>query len=359
MKKEPLRSKIRWADSIQCYVEDNKFWIIGDLWEEGATDLMNAYEAGDDSPHVRFANSSSDEELIGFTATYGPFIVSAADWQSPLWIASAHQPRRSQARGTKHVVESRYACVPWDDLRREQTFYAALLDVTHGVLREDRIAAEQHLLDGKPPKKKGRVNRNGAEALRTERLQLLIDKAMQIRPRTREWEEAFKREHQAHVEAMYDLGANWTWNSDRQMRLEAAFVALQGLQPHLLTETKVEWLELATYELKNIIVTILDSFPSQIRWDLQHTEEVPAQDLLFGIRPVLMAMLRRDVMFKREVRICIREGCGRYFVATRIDKRCCSAKCTEMLNNRRQYLRLTKPRRQSEAAKRNRRKRKG
>ena len=109
MKVEPFRSKIRWADSIECYEADDKLWIIGDLWEEGATDLMNAYEAGDGSPHVRFANSFSDEKLTEFTAI---FIVSAADWQPPLWMASAHQPQRSQARRTKHVVESRYVCVP-------------------------------------------------------------------------------------------------------------------------------------------------------------------------------------------------------------------------------------------------------
>jgi hypothetical protein len=71
MKVEPFRSKIRWADLFECYEADDKLWIIGDLWEEGATDLMNAYEAADGSPHVQFANGFSDEKLTEFTAIYG------------------------------------------------------------------------------------------------------------------------------------------------------------------------------------------------------------------------------------------------------------------------------------------------
>ena len=69
-------------------------------------------------------------------------------------------------------------------MRREQSLYATLLDGTHSVLREDRIALEQYVLDGKPPKKKRRVNHSGRN-YSVERLQLLIDKAMQILPRTR------------------------------------------------------------------------------------------------------------------------------------------------------------------------------
>ena len=143
----------------------------------------------------------------------------------------------------------------------------------------------------------------------------------------------------------------------QQQQVESAAIEIESYLETELAGRDHEWFALdPQYYLKTIIVTILNAFPSSLSWILEHVEEVPAQDLLFGIRPVLIAMLRRDVMLKREVRLCIRQGCGRYFMVTRSDQGCCSRKCREMVNNRLQYQRHTKLRRQREAKRKRRRK---
>jgi hypothetical protein len=103
---------------------------------------------------------------------------------------------------------------------------------------------------------------------------------------------------------------------------------------------------------KSIICAIIDAFTTRTRWISNQVEDACDSALLFGIRAALMAMLKRDVLQKRDIRLCIRPGCGRYFTASGPNKMCCSPECTTKRNNKIQYEKNTKPRRRKEAARR-------
>src|SRR5690348_4578230 len=75
--------RVRWSDSIACDLAGDTLWISGRLLNPPVADLMRAYETEDPSPHVAFANSVTDDELIAFTKRYGPVIASAAAWGVP------------------------------------------------------------------------------------------------------------------------------------------------------------------------------------------------------------------------------------------------------------------------------------
>jgi hypothetical protein len=359
--------RIRWADSIHCYLNEGLLWVSGIVLPSGSVDLMSAKERDDVPPYVAFANSASDQELIDFTGKYGPVLVFRAssdfsptkkpdDFDEELWLDSIRpdwKPSQSdkdeEASAGRQFID---AFVPLQELRSDQKLFAALVSIARRIQQETPIRRRRH---GKRKASKA-ISEQVKEPIAG--LRCMLRDLEAVAEGTSHWELQLKREKLARREAEYVATPNWSWNAALQEQIDAAVHSIRGYLDREMKGGKSIWLSLPPdWEVKRVVCTILDAFPTRLSWVGEEMQEAPNDDLLFGIRPTLMAMLKRDLMLKRSLRMCIRQGCGRYFLASRRDKLCCDRKCTELHNNRLQYLRYTKPRRQKQAATRKRKKR--
>jgi hypothetical protein len=185
----------------------------------------------------------------------------------------------------------------------------------------------------------------------------LVESVHEVAIGTRVWLQQSWEEREARRKADYVAEPNWHWDSGQQQFVEQQASTIQSSAKAKRKGRDLVWaFNAPEFCAKSMVCTILDAFPTRLRWTGNQVEDACDPHLLFGIRPALMAMLRRDVMLKRDVRLCIRPSCGKYFTASRLNRMCCSRDCTVKLNNARQYPK-TKMRRQRAAADRKRKKR--
>ena len=166
------------------------------------------------------------------------------------------------------------------------------------------------------------------------------------------WVHQFRREQDALRSEYEQVVPEWFWSKDiHEVLQKKAWSARSALGRSAGNDSA--WYSLGghPYALaKDAIAVLLNAFPLSLSWHGDAPIETPPYHLLHGIRPLLFALLRRDLMLARQVRMCSRSGCGNYFLVSRTDKACCSLVCSAKVAAQKRYHEKVKPARQ-EAAK--------
>jgi len=259
-----------------------------------ACDLVRQYETahknlsaskqrtgkGKDSPHIRFANANSDEELIDFVRNFGPVVCRSLKL---LRSATPFGTRRSAGE----VPEQRLMVARQDllELRTEQRIYSAAL----GLLME--LA-----------KKPGHFDRDSAK----ERIARIADDIQ-------DWPRQWNREKN-------ERGENplWRVRGDSIRRIAALAKAVRD--PILPRQFDAR---IVLCELVNVFPSL--AFPNPLE---MHSY------IRFGIRPLLYSILRREFLNPRDVGVCANTQCRAFFEVERAGQRFCDEVCSRCQRQR-------------------------
>ncbi|MGB9408725.1 MAG: hypothetical protein WCA89_14395 [Terracidiphilus sp.] len=256
------------------------------LSESRSCDLVQQYEnarkdrsvgkqrTGKDSPHIRFANADSDDELIDFVRSFGPVV--SKSWKM-LPLATPFGPRRSADESAVQVLMRVRQNL--QELRSEQRIYKAAL----GLLVELAKKPAEFDVD--------RAKQQMAEIARD----------------IQDWPRQWNREKMERGEKPL-----WRVRGDSIRRVAA--LAKSG--PDLLLPPQVD-ARIVLCELVNVFPSL--AFPN-------HTEM--HSYIRFGIRPLLYSLLRREFLHPRDVAICANTQCRDFFEVERAGQRYCNDQCS-------------------------------
>lgn len=257
-----------------------------------ACDLVRQYETarkdrsagkqrtGKDSPHIRFANANSDEELIEFVRNFGPVVCRS--WEL-LPLTTPLGPRGSAGE----VPENRLMKARQDllELKREQRIYKTAL----GLLME--LAKKPADFDVDAAK---------------ERIARIADDIQ-------DWPRQWNRENK-------ERGKNPLWRVRGDSIRRVAALAKSEL--HRLLPPQVD-ARIALCELVNVFPSL--AFPNPLE---MHSY------ICFGIRPLLYSILRREFLQPREVGVCANTQCRAFFEVERAGQRFCDDQCSRRQRQR-------------------------
>ena len=359
----------QWARNITVRRGAEDLDVYGECFR-GSENLLDRYELETLPPHLEFANCQSDEGLIAFVGKYGPVVASEASerhldqdpdrfdktmnsvlssgvpWPSDrfAYVALLEEVDRRMAASPVPSTQ-RHAVQKLDELRREHDLFRTAVGLTEKLMSypvppdDDASAQEQ-----------GEQVANEEEISAMEEIVAFLEKLASI---TKAWEQQFAREQVALRSKYRILIPQWYWSQDEQKEMELRALQARDALKLLNQPGSVSMLGVLPPKASGqaAMCTLLNAFPLKLTWYGQFLMEAPPFDLLRGIRPILFAMLRRDVQTKRGVKRCAREGCPNFFVVSRIDKKCCSIDCSKRDATKRHYLGKRKVARQKVAAK--------
>lgn len=256
-----------------------------------------------DAPHIRFANATTDEELIAFVRQFGP-VDASESYEFPGQFLSLAEPivlpdGRRQYEDTQHPIE---ALQNLRELRREREIYAAAL----GLLVEQR-------------KEGGDFDFDGAQKL-----------IAYIAERVKYWPRQWRRERKLR------RAAPPAW------RIEAATVkkiaALATAAPTQLVNRQY-FAQAAICELVNVFPTKIYVIPEEMNGALT-----------FGIRPVLYGILFREFLSGRAAEMCATPECRNFFMIGHGRQHYCSNLCARRSRQKKYWQKAGKLRRQKRQA---------
>ena len=350
----PLPS--RWADNISVQVVDSYLLVSGDRESFAKQDLLCAYE-GTDPPHIQFANCRTEKDLITFVAGFGPIAARYAtetsfdkiqnpyvdtldavikDRSVPPLDAMNEAYRRWKVK--PQLLSLRIASQDLVELAREHEIFEAMVKLTKTLLSQS-APLNSELQARRPASRKSKGEDQDPNAIE------LMGLVQTIANGTKDWTQQRGREvEQLRVETTHVL-PEWNWDDDHQKELERladsvhAGIAAQSAD-------RSSW---AAFQhdpwrsARNVVIAVLRGFPLEPVWTTKGLMEVPPYQVLHGIRPLLFAMLRRDIVGRRGIRVCNRAGCGKYFVIARPDKYSCSNDCSVKVAANKRYIEKVKP----------------
>jgi hypothetical protein len=228
---------------------------------------------GMDSPHIRFANAVSDDELIEFVRRFGPVVVKN-------WKMLPFDPRLSPQGAVESAVQMLMrAQQNLQELRIEQRIYKAALGL---VVELAKRPAEYDFTTAK---------------------QQMIAIARNIQDWPRQWNREKKLRGRKPL---------WRTRGDAMKRIAA--LARSG--PDLFLPPQVD--------ARIIICELVNVFPSLA---FPNPPEMHSY-ILFGIRPLLYSVLRREFLHPRDVCICANTQCRAFFEVERAGQRYCDEECS-------------------------------
>jgi hypothetical protein len=319
---------IYWADHIHVEARDGGFEVSGIRRrrpQPGALEKGNIvvdyamaiaqgarFEKGaDNAPHLKFVRADSDEKLLEFTQTYGPFAPVAASVRLGLVEPGCDQ----EVAAFEELVR----------LRRERNTYVAATELLAQI-------------------------RNKVPALT--RIGELVD---EIWSGIFEWYFESQDEESRRDELALDVaGPSWVWNngslaqmthavsnfSQKMRRKRLRNPELDG-HNYLIAEPTLgdRDLEQIIESSHAVLCAILNGFPSHVRRWRGHSIELPPADLAFGIRPALYYLLRCDYLSDRHIARCPQAHCEEpWFLQSRLGRIFCSEKCERKHRQRKYYL---------------------
>jgi hypothetical protein len=234
---------------------------------------------GKDSPHIRFANADSDEELMDFVRRFGPMV--SKTWEI---LPLAPSPGPWIAGDPPHQILMR-ARQDFEKLRREQRIYKAAL----GLVAE--LAKKDDEFDFNDAKK------------------MICEIARDIQ----DWPWQWNREKKERAK-----NPLWRVRGDSIRRIAA--LAKSG--PDLLLPPQVD-ARIVLCELVNVFPSLAFPNPTEMHSYIR-----------FGIRPLLYSLLRREFLQPRDVEICANTQCRDFFEVERAGQRYCNDQCSRSQRQR-------------------------
>jgi len=86
-----------------------------------------------------------------------------------------------------------------------------------------------------------------------------------------------------------------------------------------------------------VLCRLVNAYPTEVRMFGNTVAELPVSDLLFGVRPALYAILRRELIGDCGVRFCKDQTCGRLFAVTHGRQEYCPDRKCEQRHRQRKY----------------------
>lgn len=242
--------------------------------------------SGKRPPHIQFANSKSDDELIAFVGRFGPVQANKL-WWLPNQTVTAYQDMPG--------------------LRRDRLIFsgATKLAVARGC---GGVDAADPLADGLGDILRGVCQPGPATEIR-------------------------------HIPTFDER----PWYGRHQIlpffislfRQEDFDAETNSLSPN--TPAHEAFRSISPKKLRNIgqiaLSILLNCFPPQLTAVGDRMMELPVYDK-GAILPVLYFMLRQDCLREQSVAICARPVCGAFFAVERSDQRYCSEKCSRLQRQR-------------------------
>jgi hypothetical protein len=232
---------------------------------------------GKDSPHILFANSDSDEQLIAFVHSFGPVVAKNWDWFAapPRPWSIGDPPPQTLMRAQQNLQE----------LRSEQRIYAAAFGLVTQLAKQD-IEFDFDL---------------GNHRIK------------EIAKGIRNWSKQWDREKK-------ERGKNPLWRVQRDSIQRIVALAESGRD--LLLPPQVD-ARIVLSELVNVFPLIAFPNPSEMHSYIR-----------FGIRPLLYSILRREFLQPRDVGVCANTQCRAFFEVERAGQLFCDDQCSRTQRQR-------------------------
>lgn len=257
-------------DFLQQYIQYSKFW--------------SEKRSGKRPPHIQFANSASDEDLIAFVERFGPLQSNGKLWRLPNKSVTAYQDMQG--------------------LRRDRLIFSGATKLVVAGARGD--------VDD------GNVLAGG--------LGEILQGVLQAGPATEIHTVPTFHESPWYGHHLLPF-AKWLGE------VATDFSASESIP---LTEAARSISPGKLRKIGQIALSILlNCFPPQLTPIGSRMMELPAYDPC-GILPVLYFMLRQDCLRKQGIAICARPECSKFFAVERFGQRFCSAECS-LLQRQRDY----------------------
>ena len=262
------------------------------------------------SPHIRFANAASDQELLNFVEEYGPIAPIDVKQFRP---EEPPGPPGASLQFIAALREERCATENISSLRRERRIYAAAL----GLLTELRKG-----------EKKARRS-----AIRNYISEIVVG--------VEAWPDQWERESNWRV-ANCPFPIAWRFDSgrlDRLWNLEAAADWEPSSEDESLEARLGSALRMSTFSAGQLVLCeLVNSFPIEIEFFDNHpVESLPVEAVSFGIRPGLYLLLRRECFARGGAVICGNDRCERFFTSERAGQSFCSPVCSQQSRQRKYW----------------------
>jgi hypothetical protein len=254
-------------------------------------------KVGKDSPHIRFANADSEDDLIDFVRSFGPVTATAfrmkrlQDFSLPEMTPDGHR--------LQFVIE---AYQDLAELKTEQKIYKAAL----GLILE--------------------LAKNDAEF----DLDIAQKQVAEIARGIQDWPSQWERERKAR-------GDDPAWRAPARSIQRIADHA--GCSRHRILLSYVD-ARIILCELLNMLPGMV--FPNALE---MHSA------IRFGMRPLLYSVLRREFLHHHDTGICANTRCRNFFEIERGGQRYCNEECSRRQRQRDYWQGEGKTRRQEKVAK--------
>jgi hypothetical protein len=254
------------------------------------TDVMRQYElarqalkkvkgSSKDAPHIRFANVTSDNELIEFVRSFGPVV--ATTWTvlpEPMDEGTAND--KTSQLGMAMKAEQNLV-----ELKNEQWIYQSAIWLVNAL----RMPEKQYDME--------------EASVKIQVIARLV----------RSWPLQWRRERKARREAPL-----WKVRPKTIERIEA----ISKLPSDVILPTRVD-AQIVLSELINVFPALV--FPNPME---MHSY------LCYGIRPLLYALLRREFVNTFNMAICANPQCRKFFEVNRAIRSFCSTECSRQHRQR-------------------------
>jgi len=237
------------------------------------------HQLGVDAPHARFANASSEAELIQFVRDFGPI------------HANSVKEDLVRARGRLVAIQN------MELLRAEQMVFRQCVDILAEI-------------------------KKGPDADTSAAFQAVVEICFRVAKWPRQW--------RAEKKAREDEQTVPIWRfTQRDFENVEAWKAFSGPEP--------EWIGSQYDELdaaNSVLCLILNAFiPHVQHWD-DITVEGPHWDIRYGVRPCLYYALRNAYLGRSPLEKCQNSECQKVFVPDRAGQQFCSDVCSRLQRQR-------------------------
>jgi hypothetical protein len=254
---------------------------------------------GKNSPHIRFANATTDAELIEFVRSYGPVV----------------------AKSLKFEMEPPFSMIAIQDLqelRKERVIYKAALAL---VLELRRSSFDCELAERQ-----------------------IAGIASDICNWPHQWQrECSQRKHQP------------CWRLSQEALTRIQKLAYEGPPEstgpigNRRRAKSRDTIELPPdLDGRIVLCELLNSFPSIVFPNVGEAHS----SIWYGIRPLLYSILRREFIYPHNTEVCANDRCGDFFEVERSGQRYCNDICSQQQRQREYWSRKGKKLRRKRLKKR-------
>lgn len=294
---QPSYPPLIWAANIAVVDGPGGLAVIGKpavLAEEtqrSAFDVWHQYlhpTRGLEPTHMMFANAKQGDALRKFVERFGPVVAE------------------SYGEGDDTIV----ATQSWSDLKTEQAVYHAAWELR--------------------------------EAFWSSSPQRLRDLVKIILDGVTKWPEQHARE--VLLRANQGMGVpGWRFDDNNLTWLRGKVAELTALCGSPKGDKLLQFMKAphkASEVAQLVLSELVNAYPVKLSLWGSVVAELPASDMLFGVRPALYAMLRREFISDTGVRFCKDETCGRLFTVTHGRQQYCPDRDCEQHHRQRKYWAL-------------------